>query len=162
MITWLQAAKLHAEGAVAPGSGLMDRRIHGWMFAIAIAYIERAAVAIVGGGDTAVQTYRKAVPAATSIRDMVTHFDAYIRGEGDLQKSGAINGFNIYIGYDGTTLTLHVADRTLDVASAYEAASALIEATLEELHADEVSAEYQKPSRPELDIARSPRNGPSE
>jgi hypothetical protein len=62
------------------------------MFALAIASVERAAVALVGPGSKPVQQFRAQVPSAVHVRDMATHFDAYLRGTGKLELDGTVTG----------------------------------------------------------------------
>jgi hypothetical protein len=122
----------------------MDAQVRGWLFVLAIANVERGAIAVLGKGHNAVQAYQSAVPDATDVRNMVTHFDEYIKGAGRLQESGAVEGFNVFLQNDGRSLTLHVAGRSLRVAEAYASAANLASAALEALESEsaQVSVEF--------------------
>lgn len=72
-----------------------------------------------------------------------------------------MTGFNVFMQYDGATLTLRVGNLALDVRASFGAAADLVEAVLDKLHdeRDQVSAEYQKPPRPDLEQMHTPEIG---
>ena len=145
---WLRAAQLHAERITQVRDTPGDAQVDGWLFAAAIANVERAAIAIVGKSHPAVLAYQAAVPDAKDVRDMVTHFDHYIRGKGWLQRLDAarpVQGFNVFVQYDGDSLTLHVGDRSVRVAEAYRAAAELVDAVFEVLDAEAAEARAELP-----------------
>jgi hypothetical protein len=70
-------------------------------------------------------------PQAQTMRDVLTHFDAYEAGRGTLQKTGEVGALTIYwgIGEDSVTLTL-APNLTIELSAASSAALALTDATL--------------------------------
>ena len=69
--------------------------------------------------------FLKVVPKAKATRDMLEHFDAYLLGEGDLQKSGRVDGYLVYFEETEESVKLHVGDWVLDVDVAATAAEDL-------------------------------------
>jgi hypothetical protein len=93
---------------------------------------------------------------------MATHFvDEYIQGRGKLQRAGSVAGFNLVIGHDGLSHTLHVADRELNVEQTMQAADRMVGEVLDKM-LPEVSAKYQARPRPDRDAFNRPQSETSE
>ena len=154
LMTWLRAANQQADLITRRPIMSGDFQAAAWMFALALASVERAAEALVGAGHAGLRKFRAAVPNATHVRDMATHFDDYLHGVGKLQKSGKVQGFNAVIRFDGENHALLVAGLELAVEPALQAADQLV-ADVMAVVTPEVSAKYQKPPRPDLDLMRA-------
>jgi hypothetical protein len=73
-----------------------------------------------------------AVPHAKDFRDFLEHLDRYLRGEGNLQKAGAVaTGVDLVVDWGRQTgrVTLRLDEHLLDLGDAAEAAHALAEVT---------------------------------
>jgi hypothetical protein len=70
-------------------------------------------------------------PRAKNMRDVLSHFDEYEAGKGDLQKSGEVGELTIFLstGPDSVTLTL-ASNLSIEVSEASSAALELAEETL--------------------------------
>jgi hypothetical protein len=79
--------------------------------------------------------FDEAVPDAVDVRDIIVHFDEYMRGSGRLQKGlSHPPEFKLFASDDGTTVRLHlIGDYGLDVRAASVAAVALANTVLEAL-----------------------------
>lgn len=131
MLAWLEAAQLQAQRVRPSSDGTFaDAQVDGMLFVVALDSAEVAAVAILGKDHPAIAEFRAALPHLGEMRDILLHFDDYVRGRGRLQKSGRVSAFRAFFSRDDETLTLHVCDRTLRVQDAFEAAVALHSATI--------------------------------
>lgn len=132
MLAWMEAAQLQMQ-RVRPSSGgtFADAQVDGMLFVVALDSAEVAAIAILGKDHPAIAEFRAALPYLDEMRDILLHFDDYVRGQGRLQKSGRVSDFRVFFSRDDETLTLHVCGRTLRVQDAFEAAGALHAATLQ-------------------------------
>lgn len=93
--------------------------------------------------NSAVAAFDAAVPGATDVRDILTHFDEYERGKGTLQKKGLARSApglvaNQLFERDGETTKLHLLGYTVDVATARDAASTLAGAVITALADDDL------------------------
>ena len=132
MLAWMEAAQLQTQRVRPSNDGTFaDAQIDGMLFVVALDSAEVAAVAILGKDHPAIAKFRAALPHLGEMRDILLHFNDYVRGQGHLQKSGRVSDFRVFFSRDDETLTLHVCDRTLRVQDAFEAAVALHAATLQ-------------------------------
>lgn len=149
---WLRACKLQAERVSGPFTGdpylAVHRQSDAVMFALSLANLERAAVAILGDQHTAVVTYRTLVPAGTHVRDMFSHFDEYAQGKGQLQadwvrkgvvlRPKMVEGFGRWFAHDGQNMTVVIGGMELNVTEALAAAEVLHAAAVEATEGDHV------------------------
>lgn len=81
---FLVAADSHATAAQEKG---IDGEVDGMMCVIALQNSVVGAIKVVGKGHVAALKFFDDVPDLKNVRDMLTHFDDYVIGKGDLQKS---------------------------------------------------------------------------
>lgn len=81
---FLEAAEAHASLAKEKG---IDGEVDGMMSVIALQNAVVGATKILGQDHPAVRICRDQVRDLKNVRDMITHFDAYAMGAGNLQKS---------------------------------------------------------------------------
>lgn len=81
---FLVAADSHATAAKEKG---IDGEVDGMMCVIALQNSAVGAIKVVGKGHVAALEFFDDVPDLKNVRDMLTHFDDYVMGKGDLQKS---------------------------------------------------------------------------
>jgi hypothetical protein len=81
---FLVAADSHATAAKEKG---IDGEVDGMMCVIALQNSAVGAIKVVGKGHVAALEFFDDVPDLKDVRDMLTHFDDYVMGKGDLQKS---------------------------------------------------------------------------
>jgi hypothetical protein len=162
LVSWLRSAELQAKRVdPARGSTFADGQVDAMLFALAVANVDRTSTAILGEGSSAIRTYRGAIPDGKAIRDMLTHFDEYVRDQGRLQRNGAVQGFNVFFERDRETVTVHIADLSLRVADAFAAASDFANAALTVLHGDEVAVmDNAATAAPACDQPRTDTVGP--
>jgi len=101
---WRRAVQLQKDRVLAPEFGPEfgpDRHIDSYLCVIAISQAFRAALEMLRvTGDArlreACELFQCDVPDAKDLRDVLTHFDAYERGNGHLQVAGAMQGLDIF------------------------------------------------------------------
>lgn len=106
------------------------------LLADALRNVLRGAERVLGKTSSAVQAFRKAVPEAENVRNMLEHFDAYVEGKGRHQKDGNVRPDDwrpLWV-RDGDGCKVRIGPYELNVASAGEASARLTLATLEATH----------------------------
>jgi hypothetical protein len=78
------AAEAHATAAKEKG---VDGEVDGMMCIISLQNAAAGAVKVIGKGHVAALAFLEKVPDLKDVRDMLTHFDDYAIGKGDLQKA---------------------------------------------------------------------------
>ncbi len=84
---WLSAADRQAQRSIELG----DRpgaQVEAMLFVVSVRNAVLGAERILGREDPAVLEFQTRAPSVKSVRDMLTHFDKYIEGDGHLQRSG--------------------------------------------------------------------------
>jgi hypothetical protein len=148
VLTWYRAAKVHRRRVLGRGKSI-DRLLESHFYAIALKDLEaicRLAGEKLGSSSIkrALSRYRSRVPAASHIRDIHEHIDAYLTGSGKLQKRAAKKGqpwgysWTRALSYDTVSglknYVIEIAGKyKLDVQDSFEAATELANTTMIEL-----------------------------
>jgi hypothetical protein len=85
VIPWLRAAKVQ-EQRLDGYKLAMDAQNDVIMFVIVLANFLRGAEALLERNDPGIARFESQVPRAVDVRDLLTHFDAYLLGNGWLQN----------------------------------------------------------------------------
>jgi hypothetical protein len=134
---WLDAVDKQAERvAEAPDNG--GGQVEILLFVTALRNVVRGAEALLGYEHEAVKSFYQSVPNAKAVRDMLEHFDAYVRGIGSLQKNRLtedlpVSQWRVYYSSNepvGGERRIHVDGLELDVRAAATAAWPLAQAAL--------------------------------
>lgn len=126
------------------------------LYADAMRNVIRGAEAILGPDHAALRAFRKSVPAAVDIRDMLEHFDEYVMGTGKLQRQSHVDpDWRVFASGDisSTTRRLHIDKFVLELPAAHEALITLANVALEAASITAVSegtSEGAKRSAPSL------------
>ncbi|HZT66043.1 MAG TPA: hypothetical protein VFA11_09675 [Acidimicrobiales bacterium] len=136
---WHHGVARQAERVHAATNGV-ERFVDAYLFVIALRQVLRGAQAMLratsSGGQTdkplreALATFKGAVGDATKIRDVLTHFDAYHEGAGNLQKAGKMGPLEIHSERGHETYWLVVSGFRVEIGAAALAASDLVDEAL--------------------------------
>jgi hypothetical protein len=144
LYTWFAAAERQAMRTLHP-QHRSDYQVEGYLFILAVRQVLRAVEAARSHADQhrdgkrsakltkALATFDTTVDAARMVRDVLTHFDKYQRGKGDLQLTDKRAGrdprrLNVYYENTGSTIRLHLMPNVvMDVGTTLDAAGELVE-----------------------------------
>jgi hypothetical protein len=135
---WLDAVDRQAERvAEAPDNG--SGQVEILLFVTALRNVVRGAEAVLGYDHVAVKRFDQSVPNARAVRDMLEHFDAYVRGIGNMQNQRKkaelpLNAWRVYYSSNepvGGERRIDVDGLELDVTAAASAAWPLAQAALQ-------------------------------
>lgn len=146
---WCRAVRLQAE-RVLQGERRLDSQVDALLLLVALRQASRAADLIAEESDdeatsaavrSALHAFDERVPDVKDLRDVVEHFDDYMRGLGNLShprtsmnrripSSSAASQFPIFYSWSGERYILHVGLMSVDVGDAAEAARDLEETIL--------------------------------
>jgi hypothetical protein len=147
LITWQATTEIQCKRVLA-ADDMWPRQREGWIFILTLRQVVRSAEwasqhthkhkdrARASKVDKALNRFNEALPNAVEIRDVLTHFDEYERGEGNLQRkwgrfSEAVE-LNRFVEHGDGDVVIHLypAGR-MDVGQAAEAAERLADEILE-------------------------------
>jgi hypothetical protein len=146
LFAWSYAAQRQVE-RIGEGDNGIDRMVDAYLFAFAIRQIIRGAEAMLKatclhdipeeeGRDPrlakALDGFLASTPSAAKVRDVLTHFDDYERGEGRLQESGELEHPLMILAEVGNRhgYTLRVGSLRVEVAATAQAARELTDEAL--------------------------------
>lgn len=140
LLLWARGAEMSYERIVADRDNKVGNEVDARFLALAVRNVLRAARLACnhtdGASMTAIQApiddFDAAVPNAIDVRDIIEHFDDYVRGKGNRQKNGTmLNPLEYSVRFENEYL-LGLADtHRLDARSGSEAAIQLAEAVLD-------------------------------
>jgi hypothetical protein len=151
LFTWFASAERQATRTLWPNDR-SDYQVEGYLFILAVRQVLRAVEAARGHADhhrdgkrsseltRALAAFDSAVVDAREVRDILTHFDEYQRGKGNLQRQDRAAGrdprrLNVYYENTGSTVRLHLMPGvTMDVGATLNAAGQLVEDATDALY----------------------------
>ena len=134
MFLWDLAVQRQAE-RIRSCDPLEDAQVDALMFVDALRNVLRGAESILGKNASAVHEFRKSVPHAVVVRDVLEHFDEYAAGRGKHRQSGTFQGDQRTLIHARTlagAYTILIGNLQLDLHSEAAASSRLLTATRDE------------------------------